>query len=69
MLLAKSLPQTSKYSTEAWQTQCCEKIEDLSAFWKPISRVEQRIERYDSRDKCLSNQEDFAEPLTEITAH
>ena len=55
--------------SEAWQTQCCEKIEDLSAFWKPISRVEQGIERYDSRDKCLSNQEDFAEPLTGITAH
>ena len=55
--------------SEAGKPSVVRKIEDLSAFWKPISRVEQRIERYDSRDKCLSNQEDFAEPMTEITAH
>ena len=50
--------------SEAGQIQCGGKIEDLSAFWKPISRVEQRW-----RDMIPEmDQEDFAE-LDRITAH
>ena len=44
-------------SIEAGQIQCGGKIEDLSAFWKPISRVEQGW-----RDMISEmDQENFAE--------
>ena len=43
--------------SEAGQIQCGGKIEDLSAFWKPISRVEQGW-----RDMISEmDQENFAE--------